>query len=59
MDSGTLAIIATAVGGLIGFGTATLTSWMNLRQARLRPPEVGEPQVLSPAVSIWPQLCES
>jgi hypothetical protein len=36
MDYGTLAIIATAVGGLIGFGTATLTSWMNLRQARLQ-----------------------
>lgn len=36
MDSGVLAITATAVGGLIGFATATLTSWMNLRQARLQ-----------------------
>jgi hypothetical protein len=36
MDSGVLALIAVAVGGLIGLVTATLTSWMNLRQARLQ-----------------------
>jgi hypothetical protein len=36
MDSGILAIIAAAVGGLIGFVTATMTSWMNLKRARLQ-----------------------
>lgn len=36
MNSGVLAIVAAAVGGLIGFVTSTLTSWMNLRQARLQ-----------------------